>query len=182
MRAVKSPAHGPVTTTRWRSPVNPGTLSGTTFTFNSGYGKLKYSSNAQAVISGNTMTGTFIDSQGTSGGFVAYKDETVLRSSTILYSPPIVEVKGNKAKVTAVQFTEVADPANPTGPQDGMKISYNLKLTGPASRTISSKSNKYTFDNLPSGKFKVVSFMTATQNGKKLFTVTKSPGANFTIK
>ena len=165
-----------VTGSAWsgRPGVITGTINGNTFTLHSLYSD-GYSADAEATISGNTMTGTFLDSQGTSGGWIAQRDEPIVSRSTVLYVPPVVEVRGRRATVTAVRFTEV-------GGETGAKVRYDVKLSGRASSSISSTKNKITFANLGPGKYKASYRVTATRKGKKIFSATKSPTAIFVVK
>ena len=159
-----------------RAGVIKGSINGTTFTFHSDYAG-NYSSDAQSQISGSSMSGTFLDSQNTSGGFTAQKDDTILRSSTVLYSPPIVEVIGGTAKITLIKFTQVSGASDI---ENGAKIRYDLKVAG--RRVISSLSNRFSLTNLGSGSHKVSYRITALRNGNRLFAIAKSPPASFKIK
>ncbi len=162
-----------------------GMIEGDQFTFHSEYPSINYSSDAEATTDGVMMSGTFLDSQGTSGTFVAEKFIVPLTPNLTISDPPIVQVKGNDVKLVLQKFSSVGElSAQLTGGAAKVKttIQYEVAIRGAEIRKLVTKKNIITAQNLVSGKYSVSYRASAIRNGKRLFSSRTSPKASFTVK
>lgn len=165
-----------------------GTISGTTLTFHSDYPTIGYSSDATATTDGETMSGTFTDSQGTSGTFTATKFKFNLTPGIIIENPPVVAIENKTATVTLQKFSGASLTSFRkqvlAAKKGGKKytIQYDVTLTGPQKKKLTSKRNEVTFKNLKPGNYSVFYKVVALKDGKKAFASQKSPAAVFTIQ
>lgn len=162
-----------------------GTIAGNQMTFHSEYPSIKYSSDAVATTDGQTISGTFLDSQGTSGTFTAQKALVPLTPNLPLLNPPVVQIPkgGGGAKFTLQMFSDAEEPApgSRRAASSGATIRYEVTLRGPERRKLSSKRNTVTVRDLSAGRYSVSYSASALRKGRSIFKSSKSPNAVFVV-
>ena len=169
-----------------------GTIVGNQFTFFSNYPKLGYSSSATAITDGRTMSGTFLDSQGTRGTFTLTNLDPVLTPKLVLANPPVVQLKNKTATFTCAKFSGIQSAATaraslksarPDAASAKTTIRYEVTLKqGRTRQTILSARNRITVTNLKTGAYSVSYRGQAIKNAKPIFSSKASPAAVFTVK
>lgn len=173
-----------------------GTIVGNSLSLQSTYPLINYSSSSSALTDGFSMSGTFLDSQGTSGTFSATKLSGPLSPGTRLDLPPVVQVNARTASVVMKRFTEVVSQAQMNSiarkedrnssiraGTSAMKIQYTVTVkSGKTSIQKNSTRNLVTFKNLPPGKYTASYKVSALRGKKVVFTTKKSPAASFSIQ
>jgi hypothetical protein len=164
-----------------------GTVIGNQISFHSDCPTINYSSDATGTTDGKTMSGSFLDSQSTSGTFTAQKFEVPLTRGTVIETPPVVTVHGKSATVFMQKFrsVNVAKPRRLGSSYASVlkaTVQYELTIKGSADRRkIISKRNSITARNLKPGAYVTSYRVLAIRNGKKLFASARSPLGTFTI-
>lgn len=163
-----------------------GSINGSRLTFHSEYPSINYSSDATAITDGRTMSGTFLDSQGTSGTFSAQNLTPVLTPNFKIPDPPVVEIKGTNATLTLQPFSGVAPSAGKelffekASKKTTIQYSITLKKGSQREQRIT-KRNTETFRNLSPGTYRATYKAFAVRGTKKIFSSQVSPPAVFTI-
>lgn len=163
-----------------------GTVNGSQLTFHSEYPSINYSSDAIATTDGRTMSGTFLDSQGTSGTFTAQNILPTLTPNFTIPDPPIVQIKGRNLTLTLQPFAKFQSTVAKTferKSQGKTTIQYTITIKKGSQRLQRiTKRNTETVRNLASGTYRVNYKASAIRGGKTIFSSKVSPTAVFTIK
>lgn len=167
---------------------SPGVITGSiqdnVITFHSDFPIIAYSSDSTAVIFGNTMVGSFLDSQSTAGSFTAEKIVIALTPTTQIKDPPVVQISGNDILLTLQKFTKVSmgsSRAMLNVPRASLSIRYDISITGAEQIKKNSKKNVIALSDLKPGNYSVTYKASGIKNGKVVFSTKKSPAAFFSI-
>ncbi len=153
-----------------------GTISGNQLTFRSVYKGLNYSSDAVATTDGQTMSGTFLDSQGTSGTFSAQNSQSTLMPQFVLAVPPICRLSSGNLKINMLRFFGIENATDDTS------VRYTVTVRSSTTRKIISKSSALTLSGLAKGTYRVSYKASAVRAGKVLFSSTTSPVASCVVR
>jgi hypothetical protein len=163
-----------------------GTITGNTLQLFNNFPSIGYSSNSTATITQNTISGTFIDSQGTSGTFILNRVNLVLTPTTTLVNPPIPAVKGKTVTLTFLKFNSIAAQQRTqrsTRASKRLTPRYTVTLQRGTTRTrLVTKRNSITVKSLKAGTYTASYKVSAIRNGKTVYTTASSPSTSFTIR
>ena len=163
-----------------------GTITGNAISFHTECPTISYSSDASGFTDGTNMTGTFLDSQGTSGTFEAQKISVpVLTPDTKLTESPVVQVKAQTATFILKKFTQISlsklRSISIRAKAQKLTLDYELTIAGAEKRKITSKKNVLTAKNLKPGNYSSSYKITAYKDNKKAYSTKASPTARFSI-
>lgn len=162
-----------------------GTVEGNTINMHNNCPSISYSSDSTATTDGKVMSGTFLDSQGTSGTFSATKSslEPVLTPGTSIAEAPLVLVQNRSATFTLQKFSKISLSKLLARAKRAPKLTlqYELTISGKEKKKITSKRNVITAKNLKPGNYNASYKAVALKDGQKAFSSKASPKVSFTI-